>query len=74
MTGACGCGERGCKADMRTPVLSGAQVTRERIRQIEAKAIMKLRQPDRSAVLKDYINHSTGVKVAWRAHSSKARS
>ena len=49
-------------------------MTRERIRQIEAKAILKLRQPDRSAVLKDYINHSTGMKVAWRQAMSKHRS
>ena len=31
-------------------------VTRERIRQIEAKAIRKLRQPDRSARLRDYLD------------------
>ncbi len=31
-------------------------VTRERIRQIEAKAIRKLRQPDRSASLRDYLD------------------
>ena len=31
-------------------------VTRERIRQIEAKAIQKLRHPDRSAQLRDYLD------------------
>ncbi len=31
-------------------------VTRERIRQIEAKAIRKLRQPARSAQLRDYLD------------------
>ena len=32
------------------------QVTRERIRQIEAKAIRKLRQPSRSKKLQDYLD------------------
>ena len=32
------------------------QVTRERIRQIEAKALRKLRHPSRSKKLKDYMN------------------
>ena len=31
-------------------------VTRERIRQIEAKALRKLRHPSRSKKLKDYMN------------------
>ena len=31
-------------------------ITRERIRQIEAKALRKLRHPTRSKKLKDYIN------------------
>jgi RNA polymerase primary sigma factor len=31
-------------------------VTRERVRQIEAKAIRKLRQPYRSSILKDYVS------------------
>ena len=31
-------------------------VTRERIRQIEAKALRKLRQPSRSRKLKDYLD------------------
>jgi len=31
-------------------------VTRERIRQIEAKALRKLRHPSRSKRLKDYMN------------------
>jgi RNA polymerase primary sigma factor len=30
-------------------------VTRERIRQIEAKALRKLRQPGRANVLRDYL-------------------
>ena len=32
------------------------EVTRERIRQIEAKALRKLRHPSRSKKLKDYMN------------------
>ena len=32
-------------------------VTRERIRQIEAKALRKLRQPTRSKRLKDYLEY-----------------
>ena len=32
------------------------KVTRERIRQIEAKALRKLRHPSRSKKLKDYMN------------------
>ena len=31
-------------------------VTRERIRQIEAKALRKLKHPSRSKKLKDYMN------------------
>ena len=31
------------------------QITRERIRQIEAKALRKLRHPSRSKTLKDYL-------------------
>lgn len=30
-------------------------VTRERIRQIEAKALMKMRSPRRKALLRDYL-------------------
>lgn len=33
------------------------QVTRERIRQIEAKALRKLRHPSRSKKLKDYLDY-----------------
>jgi RNA polymerase primary sigma factor len=32
-------------------------VTRERIRQIEAKALRKLRHPSRSRLLKTFIDH-----------------
>jgi RNA polymerase primary sigma factor len=32
-------------------------VTRERIRQIEAKALRRLRHPTRSRRLKDYLEH-----------------
>ena len=50
------------------------QVTRERIRQIEAKAIMKLRHPDRSSVLNDYVCADSGTPaVSWRAAMSKHR-
>ena len=31
-------------------------ITRERIRQIEAKALRKLRHPSRSKILKDYLD------------------
>jgi DNA-binding CsgD family transcriptional regulator len=34
-------------------------VTRERVRQIEAKAIRKLRQPYRSSILRDYVLSTT---------------
>lgn len=37
------------------------QVTRERIRQIEAKAIRKLRHPSRASLLADYAEGSTSV-------------
>ena len=47
-------------ADGRTRTLEevGKQfhVTRERIRQIEAKALRKLRHPSRSKKLKDFLN------------------
>ena len=33
------------------------QVTRERIRQIEAKALRKLKHPSRSKRLKDFLDH-----------------
>ena len=48
------------------------QVTRERIRQIEAKAILKLRSKERSGILRDYINEQP-QEVTWRAAQSKAR-
>ena len=34
------------------------RVTRERVRQIEAKAIRKLRHPSRSKLIKDYLNNN----------------
>jgi len=34
------------------------RVTRERVRQIEAKAIRKLRHPSRSKMIKDYLNNN----------------
>lgn len=37
-------------------------VTRERIRQIEAKALRKLRHPSRSSQLKDFIGYSIKIK------------
>ena len=37
-------------------------VTRERIRQIEAKALRKLRHPSRSRKLKDYLGVADGVR------------
>ena len=37
-------------------------VTRERIRQIEAKALRKLRHPSRSRKLKDYLDYTPTIK------------
>mmetsp|Transcript_4024 Transcript_4024/g.14943 ORF Transcript_4024/g.14943 Transcript_4024/m.14943 type:complete len:88 (-) Transcript_4024:127-390(-) len=37
-------------------------VTRERVRQIEAKAIRKLRQPYRSSILRDYVASNSNEK------------
>lgn len=51
---------------------SALQVTRERIRQIEAKAILKLRSADKSAILRDYLQDQP-QEVSWRAATSKAR-
>ena len=41
-------------------------VTRERIRQIEAKALRKLRQPSRNGILREYLpnDHETQIDVA----------
>ncbi len=55
-------------------MLMRAQVTRERIRQIEAKAILKLRQPDRSSILNDYVHGAQTQSVNWRAARSKHHS
>ena len=48
-------------------------VTRERIRQIEAKALLKLRQPARAAALVDYAGEGAGVAAGWKQASTKAR-
>ena len=48
------------------------QVTRERIRQIEAKAILKLRSANRADVLHGYLEQQP-QEVSWRAATSKAR-
>ena len=51
-------------------------VTRERIRQIEAKALLKLRQPARAAALADYADDAAGVggaETSWKASTTKAR-
>jgi RNA polymerase primary sigma factor len=37
-------------------------ITRERVRQIEAKALRKLRHPSRSRKLRDYIDYTPTVK------------
>ena len=64
-----------CRARERADVIvEREQVTRERIRQIEAKAILKLRQPDRSSILYEYVNGSTTQSVTWRAGRSKCHS
>ena len=47
-------------------------MTRERIRQIEAKAILKLRSKERSGILRDYISEQP-QDVTWRASMTKAR-
>lgn len=46
------------------------QVTRERIRQIEAKAIRKLRHPSRNAILRDYASGPNKASGSRRARSS----
>ena len=51
------------------PVGQSLQVTRERIRQIEAKALRKLRHPSRSRKLKAFLEGSrilTAVRLALR--------
>src|ERR1700747_817196 len=53
-------------------------VTRERVRQIEAKALRKLRHPSRSKKLKDYLEYAQAAfRRAWRVvertHSTPAR-
>jgi len=47
-------------------------VTRERVRQIEAKAIRKLRQPYRSSILRDYVLSTTQINE--KNFASKASS
>jgi DNA-binding CsgD family transcriptional regulator len=54
-------------------------VTRERIRQIEAKALRKLRHPTRSRHLRDYLGYDTGrpkgfafVTMSSQAEAEKA--
>jgi len=56
-------------------------VTRERVRQIEAKAIRKLRQPYRSSILRDYVlstsinpekNHASNANVQNRSHINRS--
>ena len=42
---------------------SAVQVTRERIRQIEGKALRKLRQPDRQSTLAEYSESADLVTV-----------
>lgn len=43
-------------------------VTRERIRQIEAKAVRKMRDPSRNGVLKDYTIESQSMRRAVNVH------
>lgn len=42
------------------------QVTRERIRQIESKALRKMRQPSRQGVLQDYQASNADVPLTGR--------
>ncbi len=52
-----------------------AQVTRERIRQIEAKAILKLRHPNRSGALREYLcDHEEGRDQSHLYSCSRAAS
>ena len=43
-------------------------VTRERIRQIEAKALRKLKHPSRSMVLRSFLYNRRGGSARRRAH------
>ena len=47
-------------------------VTRERIRQIEAKALRKLRHPSRSKILKDYLDEEKDMGSRKRSVQEKA--
>ena len=48
-------GLNGEKPQTLEEIGSKMNVTRERIRQIEAKALMKMRSPRRKALLRDYL-------------------
>lgn len=48
-------GLNGEKPQTLEKIGSKMNVTRERIRQIEAKALMKMRSPRRKALLRDYL-------------------
>ncbi len=48
------------------------QVTRERIRQIEAKALQKLRQPNRSKVCREYcISAEAEVDIPFKTRINR---
>ena len=46
------------------------KVTRERIRQIEAKAVRKMRDPSRNTVLREYTDDSHDIRRASGVHRS----
>jgi hypothetical protein len=54
-------------------------VTRERIRQIESKTMLKLRHPSRSQVLRDYLDllpqpaHGHRIRCRWCSGRSLSR-
>ncbi len=56
------------------PVRRRAQVTRERIRQIEAKAILKLRHPNRSGALREYMADDIDLDPDTPVHLHARRS
>ena len=49
-------------------------VTRERIRQIEAKALRKLRHPSRARVLKSFIEGAATITVSETFQNGRLRS
>ena len=61
---------------MSANVLCGAQVTRERIRQIENKAMAKLKDFDCSQSLRPFVNgqamDAASDEVGWKANINRS--